>query len=281
MSKIKDTFGRAGTGIRKVGAGARTTALTAGTGAGATLLITGLLAGGAGSWIDGQRALDRQKEAAAVEAMVATQTAEQVKAAAVKEATRRAQRAERGMLEIDQLPQGVDRVAAAKAEADGKAFAFRGYVDGGTHGDIPCVAVLRMPSGTQLTFTMEPDATGFAGSFGPELSGISCGRLSGLPTPPRPPVTERPQLWDAAIRQGQAYVYDVPGNGRDGDGAPNFERPTYSAAGAVRVDVTRCTGFFIPKNLDRAGQPLEATAPMIAEQWSIYCWGGQPHALYP
>lgn len=276
MGKIRNTFNRAGAGIRKVG---HVTNRASSTPYGiATIAVVGMLTTSGLAWVDGHNNGRFDGYMAGVEAQ--RTVGEAAQATAVKNAVRRAQRAERGMLEIDQLPQGVDRVAAAKAEAAGKAFAFRGYVDGGTHGDIPCVAVLRLPSGEQVTFTMQPDATGFAEPFGPQLNGISCNRLSGIPTPPRPPVTERPQLWDAAIRKGQAYVYDVPGNGQDGDGAPTFERPTY-AIGAIRLDVRRCTGFFIPKSLDRAGQPVEASAPLIDEGNAVYCWGRNADARYP
>lgn len=285
MNKIKNTIDRAGAGLSKVGAktrnGARNVAYTGGTAAGAALLLGGFALGSTGAWLDGQRAVDRAETRHQHAAAQMAESAAADKTAAVEQATRLAERAAAGKLEIDQLPQGVDRAAAAKAERDGKAFAFRGYIDGGTTGDIPCVAVLRMPSGTQVTFSMQPDATGFAEPFGPTRTGIGCGRLDGIPLPARPPVTERAQLWDAAIRKGQAYVYDVPGNGQDGDAAPTFTRPTFDAFGAIRLDVTRCTGFHVPSNLTRAGQPLEATAPMIAETWSVYCWGSAPSAVYP
>lgn len=234
MSKIKDTVGRAGTGIRKVGAGARTTALTAGTGAGATLLITGLLAGGAGSWIDGQRAVDRATTAQL--AADVTAAGQQLEAAQkgwqkgtdklVADARDQVYREMNGIKLISELPDGVDRSKAQEAEQQRRGFMYTEW-----HG----AAVLREPGGRTWYLPSLPTELGRSVTSGARWNGIPFGDDDSA---------DRAARWAAAKRMGAAYAY------RDQSG--------------YRVDTAYCTGYWVSLTVPRAGTAVEATTPPLA-----------------
>lgn len=176
----------------------------------------------------------------------------------------RTRRAAAGLLDIDRLPEGVDRDLAAKAEAERQGFA---YMDAPGCNSI----VLRLPGGRVVAAYTQVDAVGGQQQFGERESGCSGVKRPGPGLPPRPPVSERPARWDAAILTGNAYVYAVPVNGK---GAPG--EFTFHAIPHVRVDVSRCAGYLVPVATPRRGIAIPPTAPMADPSSVSYCFGIVP-----
>lgn len=158
--------------------------------------------------------------------------------AAVTEAVRLNDRMHAGVLELFDLPDGVDRDAAAKAEIADQGYAFLD-AEG-------CSIVLRMSWGGVLDVYPGIDEVGGEADRGLRDTGcVSDVRLP--PGPPRPPVSERPERWEAAIRGAEAYTY------RDGD--------------HIRVDISRCAGFNVPADVDMAGVAVPETVPAASAEF--------------
>lgn len=175
----------------------------------------------------------------------------------------RTRRAEWGLLEIDRLPAGVDRALAAKAEAEGNAFAYEDS-DAGVPG---CSIVLRLPTGGVVDVFPGTDAVGGAVEFKQRDTGCSGHRV---PASERPAVSDRPARWEAAIRAAEAYTYAVPVTGPGHpSGATVFGIPQ------IRVDTNRCTGYMVPVQTPRTGIAIPPTAPQMPSSLD-YCFGTVP-----
>ncbi|MFL0278182.1 hypothetical protein [Mycobacterium sp. SMC-19] len=151
---------------------------------------------------------------------------------------RHEERRNRGVVEVADLPAGVDRDAAAKAEERGEAFAFHS-----ARPEVGCTVTLRLPAGTVIGI---PDNTGAVG-VGLDTTYWSCDVPSNERLPgsgPPPTVADMPRRWDQSIRNGDAFAYGT------GDG--------------VRVDISRCTGFTVPLPVPAGGVAVPATVPILA-----------------
>lgn len=182
-------------------------------------------------------------------ALTIAQQSADIADAAGKTAVERSRRARAGVVELDQLPEGVDRAAATQAEGTQKAFAY-------TENN-GCSVVLRLPSGVVIDLYPRVDETGGAVSVGPSLSGCTFRESSGA----RPPVSERASRWESAIVAAKAYEY--------GDGGR-----------AVHVDVSRCTGFVVPLPPTAAGAAVDPVTPTAGPNSAESCKGVAPGSAY-
>ncbi|PQM53758.1 hypothetical protein C5U48_02830 [Mycolicibacter virginiensis] len=151
---------------------------------------------------------------------------------------RHEERRNRGVVEVEDLPDGTDRAAAAAAEERGQAYAFLS-----SRPEAGCTVTVRLPAGTLIGV---PDKLTGVGK-GLDTSHWACDapfsmRLPGGAAPPT--VADLPRRWDSAIQGSDSFAYTV------GDG--------------VRVDILRCTGFTVPLPVPAGGVAVPATVPILA-----------------
>lgn len=163
---------------------------------------------------------------------------------------RHEERRSRGVVEVDALPDGVDRDAAAEAEAAGEAYAF---LSG--RPEIGCTVMLRLPAGTVIGIPDNVDAVG----AGLDNRYWACSPPSNerLPGYSAPTVADRPTRWERAIIGGDLFAYRV------GD--------------TVHVDTDRCTGFTVPLPVPAGGAAVSETVPLLS---GGFC-GGEPVTAVP
>jgi hypothetical protein len=210
----------------------------------AVLAVLGITAGGAAlhhAGVNQGKEQMREQSTAAFAEQSAT-----IAEAAGNAAVERYRRAKAGVIELENLPKGVDRAAAAKAESDRKAFAYTAN-DG-------CSMIVRLPSGVVVDVSPTADETGTATAFGPSRSGCT-GLMAPGWTPP--PLSERASLWEAAIVGAKGYEY--------GDGGRN-----------VHVDVSRCTGYVVPLPPTAAGVAVDPVTPSAGPNAAESCKGTPP-----
>lgn len=251
MSKIKDTFGHAGTGIRRVGAGARRVLTAGGRKTDAALMVTAVaLAGGAGWGL----AMSEVDDAVTARTASVNAAAEHVNAAAVEAVASWKTRADRaagdardqvyremnGIKLISELPDGVDRSKAQEAEQRRQGFMYT---------DRDGAAVLREPGGRTWYLPSLPTELGRSITSGARWNGIPHGDDDSA---------DRAARWAAAKSRGAAYAY------RDQSG--------------YRVDTAYCTGYWVSVTVPRAGTAVEATTPPMA---GAACDRTSPTPRYP
>lgn len=238
MSKIKDIFGRAGTGIRKVGAGAHRVITAGGRKTDAALLVTAVALAGAAGWGLGHSLgweSARADNAVMYQAGMTTQG--EVDREAVASWKSRADRAAtdardqvyremNGIKLISELPDGVDRSKAQEAEQQRRGFMYT---------DWNGAAVLREPGGRTWYLPSLPTEVGKSITSGARWNGIPFGDDDSA---------DRAARWAAAKSKGAAYAY------RDQSG--------------YRVDTAYCTGYWVSLTVPRAGTAVEATTPPLA-----------------
>lgn len=159
---------------------------------------------------------------------------------------RRQERRDRRVVEVDELPAGVDREAAAQAEADGQAYA---YLSG--RPEAGCTVMVRLPFPILVGIPDETTAVGLP----LDVRYWPCDtpthqRLPG--SGPAPTVANRAKRWESAISGGYNFAYRVDDS--------------------VRLDTSRCMGFTIPLPVPAGGVPVDATVPT---QSADYC-GNKP-----
>ncbi|AMU55733.1 hypothetical protein PP614_16510 [Mycobacteroides abscessus] len=248
MSKIKDTVNRAGAGLSKVG---RATNRAASTPYGiATIAAVGMLTASGLAWVDGHN--DGRKDhwsagyLAGVEAQHAVDQREvnriaaEAKTAADDALKKKADR-ERGVVAIDQLPDGVDRAAAKLAADRRQAYAYPAEYSG---------TAVRLPDGVVLT------AGEHVGEVG-QMVGASARTYSDEVEKQ----TERALRWRTAMYRGGAYAYI--------DTTPEGWR-------VLRLDTGYCTGYTVALQPPRKGDAFGASTPTVTPQATAQCAGTPP-----
>lgn len=200
MSKIKNTLDRAGHGIRKVGAGAHRVLTAGGRKTDAALLVTAVALAGAAGWglgvSSGTSDADNAELAAFSAGVAAQRTADQAEVdrlasaarAAADDALAKQSRRERGVVLISELPDGVDRDMAKRAESRRAGFV---YTDLNGH------LAVRVPGGvTALVF----------GDPGPEGKPTAGGRYDAAQYAGDTMSTRRSN----ALANGAGFAYTLP-----------------------------------------------------------------------
>ncbi|MBN7371117.1 hypothetical protein [Mycobacteroides abscessus] len=232
MSKIKNTMSRAGTGIRKVGAGAHRVLTAGGRKTDAALMVTAVALAGVTGWGLGhsigwesssqdnsvmyRAGMNTQRE---VDQAELDRLASAARTAA-DDALAKQSRRERGIMLISELPDGVDRGMAKRAENRRAGFV---YTDVNGH------LAVRQPGGvTALVF----------GDPGPEGKPTAGGRYDAAQYAGDTMSTRRSN----ALANGAGFAYTLPD-------------------GRIRIDVSSCSGYAAPARPQRFGNEVDATTP--------------------
>lgn len=150
---------------------------------------------------------------------------------------RHEERRSRGVVELEDLPPGTDRKAAAAAEA-----AYEGYAFLAEHPESGCTVMVRQPGGTVIGIPDKTDGVGLT----LDTRYHPCVRPLGkrLPGYPAPTVADLPRRWDSALSAGNAYAYST----RDG----------------VRLDIYFCGGYLVPREVPPGGVAVSESTPLLA-----------------
>nr|WP_046284124.1 hypothetical protein [Mycobacterium sp. UM_NZ2] len=150
---------------------------------------------------------------------------------------RRQQRRALRAVEVDELPAGVDREAAAAAEERGQAYAYLS-----ARPEAGCTVMVRLPFPILVGIPDETTAVGLPLDvrYWPCDTPVKM-RLPGYKPPT---VADRPMRWERAIIGGDLFAYRV------GD--------------TIRLNTDRCSGFTIPLPVPAGGVAVPETAPSVS-----------------
>ena len=194
--------------------------------------------------VDGAYVLGSRAGTEEVKAVRATEAA--ARSSAVAAASTSVIRAMDGALELDQLPAGVDRDAAKRAQDNYQAFVFAGARG--------CV-VLRLGGGAQYQVPKTVTADGQFVRIGPTRDCTAGGEdpdgsVGGkvlpreYPVPPPPPLPPLAERWKKAMDQYGAFAYRVDDT--------------------FVMDLDRCSRYIVPVAPPAAGMVPVQTMPGIA-----------------